>query len=358
MMEGPDATVVRELLAPFSPFLKDTSLYEVIVNRPGQVLTEGAGGWRTHDLPELSFEKLMRLARAVASFSHQSIDETRPILSATLPGEERIQIVIPPATSKGTVSVTIRKPSSVTLSLDDLEKGGSFADVTAASDGIAAADRRLIELHQKTAYAEFLREAVLARKNIIISGATGSGKTTLSKALIQHIPDHERIVSIEDTPELVIQQPNHVRLFYSKGDQGLARIGAKELLESCLRMRPDRILLQELRDGTAFYYIRNVNSGHPGSITTVHADSTALAFEQLTLLVKESEGGRDLDRDDIRKLLKVAVDIVVQCKRVGGQFRVTEVIFDPSHRRMSIQQHSPVAPSSSIPLDRQHKGRV
>ncbi|MGK9203146.1 P-type DNA transfer ATPase VirB11 [Sinorhizobium meliloti] len=330
MTEGPDAAVVRELLAPFSRFLKDRSLYEVIVNRPGQVLTEGAEGWRTHDTPELTFEKLMRLARAVASFSNQSIDERRPILSATLPGDERIQMVIPPATSKGIVSITIRKPSSMTLSLEDLEKDGLFANVTHAGNE-GSADRRIVDLHRNGAYAEFLREAVLARKNIIISGATGSGKTTLSKALMRHIPIHERIISIEDTPELIIPQPNHVRLFYSKGGQGLADIGAKELLESCLRMRPDRILLQELRDGTAFYYVRNVNSGHPGSITTVHSDCAALAFEQLTLLVKESEGGRDLDRDDIQKLLKVAVDIIVQCKRIDGRFRVTEIYFDPGH---------------------------
>lgn len=327
MIEGSDETVVRELLSPFVPFLDDLSLYEIIVNRPGQVLTEGSGGWRTHDLPELSFEKLLRLARAVASFSHQSIDETRPILSATLPGEERIQIVIPPATSKGTVSITIRKPSSATLSLGDLEKGGLFADMTPGGHVAGETDRKLIDLHQRGAWAEFLREAVLARKNIVISGATGSGKTTLSKALIDHIPDDERVISIEDTPELVIHQPNHVRLFYSKGGQGLARVGAKELLESCLRMRPDRILLQELRDGTAFYYIRNVNSGHPGSITTVHADSAKLAFEQLTLLVKESEGGQYLERTDIRELLEIAIDVVVQCKRIDRQFRVTELYF-------------------------------
>ncbi|MCG5481136.1 MAG: P-type DNA transfer ATPase VirB11, partial [Ensifer alkalisoli] len=170
-------------------------------------------------------------------------------------------------------------------------------------------------------------QAVIARKNIIISGATGSAKTTLSKALIKHIPEHERIISIEDTPELVISQPNHVRLFYSRGGQGLSSAGPKELLESCLRMRPDRILLQELRDGTAFYYVRNVNSGHPGSITTVHADSAELAFQQLTLLVKESEGGRNLARDDIDRLLRVSIDVIVQCKRMNGQFRATEIYF-------------------------------
>lgn len=327
MTEGPDAAVVRELLSPFAPFFGDRSLYEVIVNRPGQVLTEGSGGWRTHDLPELSFEKLMRLARAVASFSHQSIDETRPILSATLPGDQRIQIVIPPATTRNTVSITIRKPSSVTFTLDDLEEREFFSETRAADEGASAGDHALVALYRAGRFKDFLREAVVARKNIIISGATGSAKTTLSKALIKHIPEHERIISIEDTPELDIPQPNHVRLFYSKGGQGLSAAGPKELLESCLRMRPDRILLQELRDGTAFYYVRNVNSGHPGSITTVHADSAEFAFQQLTLLVKESEGGRNLDREDIGRLLKVSIDVIVQCKRIDGRFRATEVYF-------------------------------
>jgi type IV secretion system protein VirB11 len=327
MTEGPDAAVVRELLAPFSRFLKDRSLYEVIVNRPGQVLTEGAEGWRTHHTPELTFEKLMRLARAVASFSNQSIDERRPILSATLPGDERIQIVIPPATSRNTVSITIRKPSSVTFTLDDLEEREFFSETRAVNDGASTQDQDLAALYRAGRFKDFLREAVISRKNIVISGATGSAKTTVSKALIKHIPEHERIISIEDTPELAIPQPNHVRLFYSKGAQGLSAAGPKELLESCLRMRPDRILLQELRDGTAFYYVRNVNSGHPGSITTVHADSAKLAFQQLTLLVKESEGGRNLDREDIDQLLRISIDVIVQCKRMDGRFRATEIYF-------------------------------
>lgn len=327
MTEAADSCVVRELLSPLSPFLCDKSLYEVIVNQPGKVVTEGAGGWRTHELPELSYDRLMRLARAIASFSNQSIDESRPILSATLPDDERIQIVIPPATTKATVSITIRKPSSVSLSLDDLESGGIFADVMSAPADTTYPDENLTKFYEVGSYKQFLREAVLTRKNIIISGATGSGKTTLSKALIRYIPDAERIISIEDTPELVISQPNHVRLFYSKGGQGTAKICAKDLLESCLRMRPDRILLQELRDGTAFYYIRNVNSGHPGSITTVHADSARLAFEQLTLLIKESDGGGGLDRRDIHEMLRMAVDVIVQCKRVGGRFRITEIYF-------------------------------
>jgi type IV secretion system protein VirB11 len=131
----------------------------------------------------------------------------------------------------------------------------------------------------------------------------------------------------------VVPHRNVVHLLYAKDGQGLAQVGAKHLLESALRMRPDRILLQELRDGTAFFYLRNVNSGHPGSITTIHADSAALAFEQLTLLVKESEGGRDLARDDIRALLHLLVDVVVQMRRVEGRFRITEVWYEPLRKR-------------------------
>lgn len=335
MTDGTDGGVVRELLSPIAGFLGDETLFEIVINRPGQVLTEGPGGWTTHDAPDLTFEKLMRLARAVASYSHQAIDEAHPLLSATLPDEHRIQIVIPPATSKGTVSITLRNPSSISLTLDDLDSAGLFSEVRPITDELSASDARLLDLYQSGSYMAFLREAVLARKNIIISGATRSGKTTLSKALIQHIPDDERLITIEDAKELVIPQDNHVRLFYPKDDQGLAKVGPKELLEASLRMRPDRILLQELRDGTAFYYIRNVNSGHPGSITTVHADSAQLAFEQLTLLVKESDGGHDLERSDIRDLLKIAIDVIVQCKRLGGRFRVTEVYFDPRRHTSS-----------------------
>ncbi len=107
----------------------------------------------------------------------------------------------------------------------------------------------------------------------------------------------------------------------------------RDLLESALRMRPDRILLQELRDASAFYFLRNVNSGHPGSITTIHADSAMLAFEQLTLLVKESEGGRQLAREDIRALLHLMIDIVVQMRRVGARYQITEVYFEPGRKR-------------------------
>lgn len=150
--------------------------------------------------------------------------------------------------------------------------------------------------------------------------------TTLTKALVLEIPAEERLITLEDAAELKLDgHPNAVRLFYSKDGQGLAKVTPKQLLESCLRMRPDRILLAELRSDEAYYYLRNVNSGHPGSITSVHASSATLAFEQLTLLVKESPGGRDLAREDIRALMHQLVDVVVQCGVEKQRRTVSEV---------------------------------
>jgi type IV secretion system protein VirB11 len=303
---------IEAQMAPLSGYLDAADVFEVVVNRPGEVWVETATGWQTHDVPEMTAARLDHLAKVVASWSRQVIDAQRPILSATLPNNGRIQ------------------PSTVSYSLAELQRRALFDSVKRSRDR-STDDHDLSALLDRGHIEAFLRGAVRAKRNIVISGATGSGKTTLSKALIAEIPAEERIITIEDTPELVVPHRNRVQLFYSKGGQGAAQVGPKELLESCLRMRPDRILLQELRDGTAFTYIRNVNTGHPGSITTVHADSADLAFEQLTLLVKESDGGGDLDRADIRQLLQTSIDVVVQTKRVAGQFRVTEIWYAPLH---------------------------
>ena len=158
--------------------------------------------------------------------------------------------------------------------------------------GQDAREQELKRLHAAGEWAEFLQLAVRLRKNILVSGPTGSGKTTLTKGLVLEIPSDERLVVLEDAAELSLtSHPNSVRLLYSKDGQGLARVSAKQLLEASLRMRPDRILLAELRGEEAYYYLRNVNSGHPGSITSIHASSAQLAFEQLTLLVKRVAGG-------------------------------------------------------------------
>ncbi len=325
--------VLERYLEPLASYLSDERLTEIVVNRPGEVFVEGPSGWARREASALTQEHLLHLATAAAGFTKQDVSAERPIVSTTLIGDERCQIVVPPAVFAGTVSLTIRKPAALTMTLHNLEEAKLFDDVRAASEELSADERRLLALKEAGKWREFLELAVLTRRNILISGATGSGKTTLSKALIAAIPEDERLIAIEDAAELVIPHQNCVRLLYSKDGQGLAKVGPRELLESCLRMRPDRILLQELRDGTAFFYLRNVNSGHPGSITTVHADSARLAFEQLTLLVKESAEGRDLHRDDIRSLLLLLVDVVVQMQKRDGRYRITEIYYDPLRKR-------------------------
>lgn len=326
-----DTSVLDHYLAPLRQHLVGDDVTELVVNRPGEFAIERRGGWQWIEAPSLTADWLQPLAVAAAAVTRQDVTSETPICSTVLPTGERCQIVIPPAAEH--VSLTLRKPAPVSLSLDQFEAAGLFEQVVLAANGPSAAERELLALRDAGEWPAFFKTAVQARRNILISGPTGSGKTTFARGLVQLIPSDERLLTIEDARELVVPHRNCVHMLYAKDGQGLAKLGPKALLESALRMRPDRILLQELRDGAAFFYLRNVNSGHPGSITTIHADSAALAFEQLTLLVKESEGGRDLARDDIRALLHSLVDIVVQMRRIDGRFRMTEVWYEPVRKR-------------------------
>jgi type IV secretion system protein VirB11 len=314
--------------------LADPGVTEVCINRPLEGFIETREGWRRESLPFADFDWCRRLAKLVAHASRQRVDEACPLLSASLPSGERIQVVLPPATTRGCVALTIRRPSETVWSIDDLAARGILRNTRAAGEVLDETEAELLRLLAATDYEAFMRLAVKTRKNIVVSGPTGSGKTTWTKALIREIPAYERLITIEDAQELVLDRhPNHVRLFYSKDDQGQARVKPKQLLECCLRMRPDRILLAELRAEEAFDYLRNVNSGHPGSITSVHATSAELAFEQLVLLVKQSPGGRDLARADIKQLLYLLVDVVIQCGLERHERFVKEIWFQPARKR-------------------------
>lgn len=319
------------------PLLADPDVTELCINRPGEAFLETKQGWRRHELPFADFGWCHRLAKLVANSTRQRIDEEAPLLSASLPSGERIQIVLPPATTKQCVAITIRRPSDRVWSIEDLSRSGIFRATRRATDELDASELELLKLLEGQQYDAFMRLAVRSRKNILVSGPTGSGKTTYTKALIREIPSDERLITIEDAKELVLDRhPNHVCLFYSKDDQGLARVTPKQLLESCLRMRPDRILLAELRAEEAFDYLRNVNSGHPGSITSVHAASAELAFEQLVLLVKQSRGGQELARADIKHLLYLLVDVVIQFGVEHHQRFIKEIWYDPARKRRSL----------------------
>ena len=328
------ASALDLTLEALRPLLANPEVTELCINRPREIFIETHAGWRRVAAPFADFDWCQRLAKLVANSTRQRIDEASPLLSASLPTGERVQIVLPPATTLGCVAITIRRPAAEVWSLADLERRGALDVVRPTGAGSNDSEPELRRLHAANEYQAFMRLAVRSRCNILVSGPTGSGKTTWTKALIQEVPCDERLVTIEDARELVLDRhPNHVRLYYSKDDQGLARVSPKQLLECCLRMRPDRILLAELRAEEAFDYLRNVNSGHPGSITSVHAASAELAFEQLVLLVKQSPGGRSLARRDIKRLLYLLVDVVIQCGLERHQRVIREIWYQPECKR-------------------------
>jgi type IV secretion system protein VirB11 len=332
-----ERTALELTLRPLRPILDRAEVTDICINRPEEVFLDTPTGWQRESLPFASYAWCRRLAALVANSTRQRIAEDSPLLSAALPTGERIQIVLPPATTAGCVGITIRRPSDQAWSLADLARRGIFDGTREASDVLDDTETRLLRLLEQRELEPFMRLAVVSRRNILVSGPTGSGKTTYTKALIREIPTDERLITIEDARELVLDRhPNHVRLYYSKDDQGLARVAPKQLLESCLRMKPDRILLAELRAEEAFDYLRNVNSGHPGSITSVHAASAELAFEQLVLLVKQSRAGAELARADIKSLLYLLVDVVIQFGVVGRRRYVKEVWYDPARKRRSL----------------------
>lgn len=312
-------------------FMADPSVTEICINRPGELYLETRSGWRQVEVPSLTFERARQFCTAVVNESNtgQRITDADPVVSLTFPTGQRAQFVIPPACDAGKVSITIRLPSKQNRSLAQYQDDGFFDQILESNHTISDHDRELLELRQQRNYAEFFRQAVLYKKNIVVSGATGSGKTTFMKSLVDHIPHDERLVTIEDARELFIHQPNAVHLLYSKGGQSTSHVTAKSCMEACLRMKPDRIILAELRGDESFYFIRNCASGHPGSITSCHAGSTVQTWDQLALMVKASTEGAGLEFNTIKRLLMMTIDILVHIKAHAGRRHITGIDFDP-----------------------------
>jgi type IV secretion system protein VirB11 len=309
-------------LAPLSPWLTRPEVTDLLVNAPGEVWVETPdGGMHREAAPDLDEVTLQRLVRQIAAYSHQGVNREQPLLSATLPDGARVQAVTPPAT-RGGVVLAVRKHRLTDLSLDDLASDGLFSAPPPPQAG-GPDDVRLVERLEARDWLGFLRLAVRLRKTLVISGGTGSGKTTLLNALVKEIDTSERLVVIEDAPEIRLDHPNSVGLIAVRGDLGEARVDVDSLLTASLRLRPDRILLGELRGSEAFAFLRAVNSGHPGSITTIHADSADGALDQIGLLALTS--GLELGWDTVRDYVTRVVDAVVQLERVGGSRRITDI---------------------------------
>lgn len=320
------AAALHTFLQPLADLLDASDVTELSINQPGECFVERNGSIERHALPALSLEHLQRLATLIAYETHQIIDAQHPLLSAWLPGGQRVQVVLPPACESDRVVMSFRRPSNRQFSLHTLEAGGMFTDtaITAPSQ-ITTEDRELQTLLKTHRIRAFLEHAVRYHRTIAVSGATASGKTTLLNALIQAVPDIERLITIEDVRELKPVQPNCVHLLASRGNQGVAQVDVQSLLEASLRLRPDRIILGELRGAEAASFLHAINSGHPGSLTSVHADSPTQAYERLALMVMQ--GHTNLGRDQIIELLRASIDIVVQVAQRGAQRRVVEIAY-------------------------------
>lgn len=309
-------------LAPLAPWLAEPAVTDLYVNRPGELWVERLGGGAERvEVPALDETNLWRLARQVASLSSQGVSREHPLLSAVLPDGARVQVVAPPAT-RGGLALAIRKHVVSDLTLADYAASGAFDQVLAPKTDTDAVLRGLLD---KGDVRAFLAAAVRAGKNIIVSGGTGAGKTTFLNALLKEVPLDQRLVLIEDTPEVRLAHPNAVGLVAVRGDQGEARVTAEDLLQASLRLRPDRIILGELRGAEAFSFLRAVSSGHPGSMTTVHADDPESAVDQLALMALQAAA--NLRRADVVDHVRRVVDIFVQLHRQNGVRTVREVVF-------------------------------
>jgi type IV secretion system protein VirB11 len=209
------------------------------------------------------------------------------------------------------------------LGLSDYAAAGAFEAVGIAARRRHEADRALKALIEAGRSEDFLREAVRLRKTIVVSGGTGTGKTTFLNALLKEAPPGERLILIEDTPEIQLSHRNAVGLVAVRGRLGEAQVSAADLLEAALRLRPDRIILGEIRGAEALSWLRAVGSGHPGSITTVHASSPEGAIDQLAMMAML--GGSGLGRAELAAHIRDAVDIVVQLGRENGARIVTDI---------------------------------
>ena len=318
----PDQFYLQRCLEPLSPWLAQDGVTDLYINRPGELWVETLGGQITcQQDPRVDSRSLDRLARQVAAFTHQGVSRAHPLLAATLPDGSRIQIILPPAT-RGEMSISVRRHVVREMGLSDYAEQEAFTSGGALTGGSLRA-RQLFDLHRSGDFAAMLALAVRQRRNILIAGGTSSGKTTFLNALLREIPAEERLVLIEDTPELRLRHDNAVGLIAVRGDQGEALVSADDLLTASLRMRPDRIILGELRGGEAFTFLRAVSTGHPGSMTTLHADSPDRAIEQLAMLVLQR--GVKHSRADIIDYVRSVIDVFVQVERSPAGRRIREV---------------------------------
>ena len=287
---------------PITPLLEDPSVSEIMVNGKDSIYLEREGKLTQHDKSFLSEESLRVAIDRMVARVNRRLDESSPYVDARLPDGSRINAIIPPVSLTG-ACLTIRKFRKEAFSIDELVRIGSLSQEA----------------------SEYLREAVLQRKNIIVSGGTGSGKTTLLNALSGAIPEDERIVTIEDSAELRLQKPHVIRLESRPSNiEGGGAVTIRDLVRNSLRMRPDRIIVGECRGGEALDMLQAMNTGHDGSITTGHANTPRDMLRRLETMTLLS--GMELPIRAIREQIASAIHLVIHTSRIkGGKRAVTSI---------------------------------
>lgn len=334
-------------------------LTEVMINRPYEMFVEGSFGVERLDAPELSLDKLNKLANVLCNLNGKHISAANPIHSVTLPNGERGHIMMPPSCEDRTVVFAIRKPSTSRFSLDGYIDSGRlqgftdysrYGNANSTDDGIeidgsrfrdvcdkmklphdvplASWQYQMLEAKANRDLATFFKIAIEQKLNICMVGGTGSGKTTFTKALVDMIPNNTRLITIEDTHELdTPNHPNHVHLFYKE------HITAKQIIAACMRLKPDRILLTELRGDEAWDYLSALNTGHPGGLTSVHANDARSVHYRIAQLAMESPAGKSMPYDYILNTVRTTIDVVCFFHRTY----MTELYFDPVEKYLALR---------------------
>ncbi|KAA3448008.1 P-type DNA transfer ATPase VirB11 [Mesorhizobium sp. SARCC-RB16n] len=317
-----DISYVEQYLAPLRDYLVDDNVNELAINPNGSIFVEEAGALHMHEVDmALPLHAIKRLGAQMAGETRNALGPLRPIVSGRVEVWDnplRVQVLVEPAVAAG-VSLTIRKYLKRTLDSAKIEfiDGGQIT----VDANRRERHRALMDMVQAGNLQGLFRQAVDERFNILVSGGTSSGKTTVARALLAMSDPAERIITIEDAQELNPPHKNQVGLIADR-DETSARRPSK-LLESCLRMRPDRIILGEIRGIEAYDFLEAINTGHPGSISTIHADSPELAFDRLALMVMRS--GVQMSHREIVNYAKKTIDMVIQVGRREGRRGVLEI---------------------------------
>jgi len=334
--------------APLKPFLDDDDVTEIMVNRVGELVIERRNGEQTAvACPEITLDFLQGIGNRLANLGTKSFDAQHPELTAKLPTGERVSMTHPPMCPDDVRYMNIRKHTGIAFTHKHLIDSGYYTH-TRHEYSLSLSDEEreriakhlpeeeleLWELAKSGRIPEFVEKAVKYYQNIVISGATGSGKTSYMRALIEMINTEDRIITVEDTPEMPLpNHPNNNSLFYKKNEKDDGAL-PEDVLHACMRKTPKRVLLAELRGNEAMSYLSGVlSSGHPGGITTTHAGSPKAAKLRLALLILQSKAGQALTFDTVMMLLHMSVDVVIQLNRSREKGRhVPAIYYDPMYR--------------------------